>query len=213
MLPLSDLFPDMTLMVPGCPTTTMERALREAARQFCRETYAVFEATDPETTTAGEPEIDLKGLVAGQKEVVAVLEVLVDGIAARPQSRDWLRASNPAYASLAPGRPRGTYRTGETKLTLWPTPDAAYEVQFTVATAPTAGATQLEDDLVNRWKFALIGRATALLSIQPDVSYSNPKLHDWGMAQYLSGVGKARIELNRSFGREARVLVRSPSFI
>lgn len=213
MLPLTDLVPDLALMVPGCPTPTMERALREAARQFCRETYAVSEVLGPETTVAGEAEIELRGLVAGQKEVVSVLETLVDGIALPPQPLDWLRTTDARYQLRAPGAPKATYRVGETKLALWPTPDGEYTVQFLVATSPTATASHLEDDLVNRWKGALIGGALATLCVHQGVSYSAPAMSKMGLEQYRSGVGKARVELNRSFGRQTHAAPRRASFI
>lgn len=202
---LSSLFPDLVLMVPGCPEPTMERALREAARQFCRDTYVVTEYTDPTDTVAGEQVIELTGLLDSSLEVVAVLETVVDGAVVPPVPQALMRNASRAYAAAAPGAPRATYGLSERELLLWPTPDAVYTVQFLVATAPTAAATRIADDLGGRWKYALIGKAASILAIQPNQAYSSSGVATHGELQYRSEVGKARVELNRSFGRGTRV--------
>lgn len=205
---LTSLLPDLILMVPGCPEPTAERALRDAARQFCRDTYVIAELSEEIPTAAGDPTVALSDLAESQREIVGVLEMYLDGRIIKQVSRDWLRNKSRKFSSALAGTPSEAYSIGETQLRLSPTPDDAYTLQFLLATAPTATATQIADDLGNRWKHALIGRAVSILCAHPEREYTNLKLVDYGARQYFAGVGKARVEVNRSFGRDARVVMR-----
>lgn len=212
MLPISGLLPDLVLMVPGCPEPTMERAIRDAAREFCRDAAAIIELTYPDTSPAGEGVMELAGLASAQKEISSLLEVRIDGSVIGQLPLDYLRG-RVDYPTTAAGRPRAAFQTGPSQVTLWPTPDQAYDVQFLVSTAPTATATRLDPDLAGRWRSAVIHRAMAALAMQPDKSYTNPQLVAAGMALYRTEVSRARIEFNRSFGRSARVVPRGHAFL
>lgn len=209
---LTDLIPDLVLYVPGCPEPTMVRALRDAARRFCRDTYVITTLTDPAPTVVDESLVDLNDFADGQTEVIAVLDMMVDGEASASTPRDWLRNRYPRYINRS-GRPTAAYLEGETRLRLWPTPDAVYELQFVVATAPKATATQIDDDLGNRWKEAVIGKATFILASQSGVSYTSADNALLGAQMYARGVGQGRIELNRSFGRSTAVVQRGRDWV
>lgn len=212
MVKLSSLVPDLVLMVPGCPEPTMERALRDAARAFCRDTYLISELTDTTTTDPGESAVELAGLVSGQKEIVALMDVRVDGQFVGQTSIDTVRESI-GFLDATTGRPRAAYQLGSQTVMLWPTPDAAYEVQFLVVTAPTSTATQLDDDLGNRWSEAVVNKAATTLMLQPGKPYSNPQLAMVTMQSYKHDVDRARIEFNRSYGRNLHVDMRGVSFV
>lgn len=210
---LSDLYPDLVLYVPGCPDPTMERALRDAAREFCRETYAITETTDAITTVANEATVELTELATAQKEIVAALSTYVDGVMIQSIPRDSLRVRVPNYPSSDTGKPLVAYSEGEVRMRLYPVPDDAYDVIFEVATAPTARATQIDDDLGNRWKHAVIGRAVSILCQQPGTSYYDPTLAAAQYRFFMDGRNKARIERNRSFGRATFVTQRGSVWV
>lgn len=210
MKPVSDLFPYIMPRVPGCSEPLAQQAVVDAAIAFCDESMVLRERLDPITTQPGEADYELD--TPPQTRLSRVLRVQLDGVGLTALPATML----PAHAmDMLPGdKPLAfcvSRRDESFLLTLLPPPTAEFKLDIEVALAPSAGATRLPDDLVSRWRQALVYGALARLHDVPGQPFTDPVSASAATAQYLSQVKRARVESNVGHVR-ASVSVKMRSF-
>ncbi len=205
---VSDLIKEMMPYVPGCPGPVARREMVKSAQRFCRATRIIVSDVNPFTVRAGDEAIDLNDYADTQTDAIGVSELYIGGIQIVATTLQVLRSRVVDYRNTAPAQPRIFYQTTERNLAIWPKPDAAYDARVVVVCAPQNRATVFQDALGYQWREAVIGGAIAATASIPGQPYTSVDQAGRGAALFQKGVAEARIELNRSFGSDARVQMR-----
>lgn len=183
-------------MVPGCPEPTANQALIDAAIVFCEDSLAIRSQLDRFNTVVGQSQYLLEAVESGE-QVSRVMHVTFDG--APIEVIPYERVGVPPAVS---GRPLAAYavRDGaDFYLTLWPTPDTVAPVDVVAAVRPNRNATQLSDDLLNRWSDAVIHGALSRIMSIPNQPFSDPAGAQTAMLMATRASSRARVE--GSYGR------------
>jgi len=172
MKAFDQFYPYVLVDVIGCPNPLVDNALRIAAREFCETTKAVREWCDPVTTAGTETPFDFD-LSTGQ-ELVKVIKAIVNDvgyevISYKDLPNDWQAATPVDIGNKVVQLDQETYR-------VFPAPIAGDVIALQVATKPTATATTVADDLVNRFADAIAAGAKARLMLIAGQTWSNPAL-------------------------------------
>lgn len=180
MADLSVLAPGILAAAPDAPDPTIERSLREAAREFCRVTQYWVEELSPVDLVADQGAYTLT-LPSGSM-LTDLNEVRADGRPLGATTRKKLTAGDSRWPDRA-GTPREYYREGAAGLRLVPKPATASTAGLTVhaVLGPGFDAAELPDLLVNDHGEALVHGALARLLAIPGKSWS-----DGGLAAYHS---------------------------
>ena len=144
----------------GCPYPVADTALRMAAREFCEGSRAIREQSIARANgTRSTFEFDLPE----QQELVRICtakvgdyEVVVNG-----------------YTDLDSN---GVTLVDQQTFTIRPTPETNTTITIMIATKPTITATQVADDLVNRFIDQVVTGAKARLFMQNGTKWSNHAL-------------------------------------
>jgi hypothetical protein len=167
-------YPYILVDVLGCPNPVVDNALRIAAREFCQTTKAIREWSDPVIAAGGETSFDFD-LPTGQ-ELVKVIKVNVnddvdgyDVISYKDLPNDWQATTPVSIGNKVVQLDQETYR-------VFPAPVAGDVIALQIATKPTATATTVHDDLVNRFADAIAAGAKARLMASVGVAWSSPAL-------------------------------------
>jgi len=189
----ADLAPSVAVDVTGCPTFTIEEALREAAIDFCERGHAYVHEMDE---VPAEEELLLE--LPSRTRLVDVLYVTSDREPLDPIHRSDLR-----------GFARGYTRISDRALRLHGVSGSTISVRLAVAPLPTA--TSIPDEIGYRWHRAFVAGAKHRLMIKPGLPWSNPALAEFYRNEF-------EVELNRAMLRASqdgvlakrRVRMRSP---
>lgn len=167
-------YPYILIDVIGCPNPAVDNALRIAAREFCQTTKAIREWSDPVTAAGAETSFDFD-LPSGQ-ELVKIIKANVnndvDGyevISYKDLPNDWQATTPESIGNKVVQLDQETYR-------VFPAPVAGDSITLQIATKPTATATTVADDLVNRFADAIAAGAKARLMASVGVAWSNPAM-------------------------------------
>lgn len=197
MRPLTDFIPWVETHLLAVPRPLAERHLLDAARRFCRETFAVQRVTEPTDAQRGvaeyEPEVE-SGL-----EIIAVLNAWHDGTPlALPTN---MTRTNPhayhtagAISNWAP--PREAFVVEPPAIWLYPTPDKTIPgaVVFKLALAPARDASALPDELYDDWGPTIAMMAVASLAAIPGQAFTSMDMVMYGQSVYVQGVRSAKAE-------------------
>lgn len=196
----SEFLPRILPMVMGCPIPLATQALVDAAIEFCVESEAIKEDLDAFATAVGQSTYDLDS-PQPQQRVEQVVSVKVDGVEIGPAATtsDTHRGRPTAYSV--------SVLDGVTTLHLFPTPDAAYEIDARATLVPLRSATSFHEQLYERWVEQVCAGTVARLRAIPDQPFSKPDAVV-DLAKALSAAKKARSATNavRSNRVQARPL-------
>lgn len=174
MKAFDQFYPYILVDVIGCPNPVVDNALRIAAREFCQTTKAIREWSDPVIAAGGETLLYFD-LPNGQ-ELVKVIKANVnddiDGyevISYKDLPNDWQAATPESIGNKVAQLDQETYR-------VFPTPVAGDVITLQIATKPTATATTVHDDLVDRFADAIAAGTKARLMTSAGMAWSNPAL-------------------------------------
>lgn len=172
-----DFLPWVLVDAPGCPDIVAQRAVVDAAREFCEHTNAWNVLTDPIILIDRSASYDLD--VPTDGEIVKVMAVYgpLRPLVAKSLNDlgrimpNWQSATSalPLYFNSAGGR---------TQVTVYPTPLLANRAKVTprVVYKPSLLAATLPDDLVSDCREALVDGALARLMLNANKTWSNPQL-------------------------------------
>lgn len=185
---ISDLYPRLIPLVPGCPEPLATQALVDSAIAFCERSDAIRPVLDDITTAAGLAVYELDAPT--YQSVSNVLSVTVDGKALKPVFADDF-FSSPQRS----GEPVVFYTTrdaGALSLNLYPTPDKAYVLKIVAATRPLRSATAVEEDLVDLWAEAVVAGAVSRIAVIPDQPFSDLSKANYYAQQSVSKAAEAK---------------------
>lgn len=168
--PIIDRLDNIRTLVRQCPTSVLIRAYALAAREWCDRTRWLT------TTITGETEADTKRYGLGDDPHVEVF-----GIAAMSQrqgSGRWEPVTELNSGSWDPnadaGEPEKYQYVPHAAFSLYPTPDAVYDLRITAVIKPKVGVNSLEEVLLTEWDLGLEAGALYRLLRIPDQPWTNP---------------------------------------
>lgn len=191
-----------------CPEPTLVKAIRDAAREFCRHTQWLRRELEI-ATEADVAQYDLITDTAdAMLEIIGVRVVTIESASTRKR---WINPSDPMSwnPGAEPGAPSTWTYVPESQVALWPTPDDVYTLTCTVICQPLDDTEELPDDLLRKWDQTLSAGALAYLLSLPKEDWSNPNEGLVQRRMFLAGINDARNDVSRGYNT-GTVMVRIP---
>lgn len=197
---LSDFYARLLPHVTGCPEPLANQALVDAAIAFCEDSKVVRRRLDVFQTVAGQDVYEFD--VPAQQRISRITKVLISGVplvsAASEDAVFWQECQ---------GKPTvfTTVRVdSELLLKLHPVADAAYAVEVEAVLCPTRNATQLEDDLFDRWVEPVLFGAMGRIKAVPGQPFSDPVGSMAYTQRAFTTTNKAKVEAQFDSVQSAR---------
>lgn len=203
------LYPRIRACAPGVSDFFLLPAVIQAARNFCKETWA----WQVEVTLS----IDVEGTVSPKFDSNSeYYKVYTDGVALNEIYRDYLSMSTNIigiswvkkndqlfndYEFLPPLFRVNEKYQGET-----------FELNMRLALEPALDVEMLPDFLVQRYDDALVHGALSSILLYPGQDFSNPELAKYHGNWFRQRVAQAKMSLNKDFGRK-NLRVQTQKFI
>lgn len=202
----SEWFPDMLAHLPGCPTLSVERELRNAAIQFFEESRAWSAVMDPIRVAAGEADVELESDEPRQIDLVRLETAWCDGRKLDVRSVDEMDASTRENWTERDGVPHSLIQLVSGVMFLYPTPSEAVIVTLRATLRPAATATEIPDTMM-KYRETIRQGAMARLLAYPGQPWTAPDMAMVNAAAFRAGIDKANVDASRAFGR-ARIASR-----
>jgi len=188
----STLVPEILPEVIGCPDTTIERAVRDAAIEFCDTALVYTVDQDPVAVTKGLTEVDLD--IPTGARLVQVLRVMLGSYELTRMSREDLFSSGRAWQTDT-GRPQAVTFATEASIRLVPIADQSLTEKLYIrfAVTPTRAATSVPDSIAERYYLEIVFGAKATLLLIPGQTWSNPQLAMAHRSAFERGMREARL--------------------
>lgn len=182
-------------LVPGCPDPMVERALCDAAIEFCEMTQAFTERVTL-TTVVGTATytVDSQAGVPGMVQAVTLDERVLAPV--------FLEALTNAYGEAwkdHTGTPRYYLGDNEDTLRLYPKPDVVETGTMTLAIRPSRTDTQWDDRLFERYGETIADGALARLFNQAATPWVDPSAALQRRQRFLQGINKVRAKAASAF--------------
>ena len=191
MIPMKDILPEILIDIPNCPNPIAQRALRDCLMDFCRRSEAWHVRQEYGVTIADQPNAVLE--LPEHTRFVKVLSLTHDGQSLNPASEKML--DNQVYDWRShKGAPRSFFEVAGQEVRLYPTPTETTTgtLSGTIAISPTRSATDIDEDLFDRWLEGIVAGTQYRLFLMPDKSWTNPQLAAILMDKYETVIGHAQ---------------------
>jgi len=206
MVNVSEFRTYVTPHLIGVSDMLVDRAIVDAAIEFCEGSLIVAETFDTFTTAIGTPDYDLDA-PTGQR-VIRVMRAWCDASEMTAMAADDMPLGAYGSVSSSLSRPQAFHEISAGVMGLYPIPDAAYTVTIRAALKPNRNATQLADVLWEGWADTIADGALARLYGQLSQQWGNTALSIVHTQRFRVGINRALIEAHRQFTRaEARISV------
>ena len=183
--------------VHGCTYAVAERAVRNAAREFCERTGVLRTSLDPVVTHGAISIYPFDA--ASQMEVVKVLSASLDG--------QELALLLPDEAGSGA---RGLVVLNPAEFLLQPVPATGQKVLVTATLTPSLKATGIDDLVYARHAEAIAQGAKARLYDMAEQPFSNPERAAKARENFEEAVGKCARDASKGYSRAPQRTV--PSF-
>lgn len=202
-----DVFlPYINPKVPGCPDPLVKSALVTAATDFCTRSQIWHERLAAVSVTSGSFPYTVP--VSSHAELIRLLSAYAGTSKMTPAS----------YAELdtvydwdtQTGTPSRYLFNASGKLIAYPLPNTAMDLRLRIVNTVARDATVLEDFLYERWRDELVHGALAVLTSQPNRSWSNAEQYVLHANKFEQGVSKARIEAERNLSTNDAYVAQRP---
>jgi hypothetical protein len=192
--------------IPGVPDTALQAAVRSASIEFCDQSMYWIYDHDPITTLADINEYDLDAPCDGIP--ARVLVAFFNDIPLVPKSEDQLVNLFGDNWRDRTGDPRYYLQDRYEDLIVAPCPTerTANAITLRIAVKPTQSSTEIDSDVYEQWAEYIGYGARARLHEIPNQMYSDPAMSARCWAMFKYGIGKAKIERNRSLTRARQFL-------
>lgn len=181
MAALSDLYPYILPHVPSTPEPAIDRAIVDAATEFCRQSLTWQQRTDPIQLIPGVREYDVDVIGCEPVRVLAAVIVGDRALDRRPVAAADLTET---------GAPVGFVQPVPRLIELTEAPVRADSLVLRVAVEPSMGAVTLDDALVRYWREPIAaGALMRLLLQQGDVNRASV-----AAPAFQGGVERARAQ-------------------
>ena len=198
--------------VPGCPGAMIDRAVRQAAIEFCRFTRTWREALDPFRARDGvaEYELDLPACAL----IESVVFAQHNGVEILPTTEQTLVDTGDTWRTQEATQVTNYYLKDRNLLRVYPIPDTttAKALDVVVALKPAQDATELPEILFNDHLEALGHGALQRLKAMPRKSWSAPEDVQYHMAQFERMKKDEKAERLNDYTRESTLRVRPASY-
>lgn len=181
MATLSALHPYVVPHFPNVPEPAIDRAILDGAIQFCRDSLAWQESTDPIQVIAGVAEYDVEPV--SNAEPIRVLAAVK---AHAHLDRALLAGSDITQVGEVTGFVQPVPRV----VRLVSVPEEGTSIVLRVALEPKATATTLDDSLVRYWKEPIAAAAKQRLAL----TYGDINQAQIAEQQYQFGLSRARAQ-------------------
>lgn len=202
MIPLSDFYPRIRLGAIRIPAPVLDRAILDAVRFLCDETWvqeedlALFNAAQDQGTYTLAPPDDM--------EIIVARDLEFDGVPLRPRTLQWLRKHMPKWRALDSSTPRLYTSLKPAEITLIPAPDANLVdgIFVRAAVRPAYSATQVEDQFLTEFGECVINGAMFFVFSQNDKDWTDQSLAKNHNGVFMREISKAKIRQQDSFTSE-----------
>ena len=196
----SDFYDYVVPELPGLANTDMvDLHLRDAAIDFCEQTWVLVGDHDPVSTIADIYEYELDS-PESQCECFAIKQAWIDDSPIEPISMDDLWAANIDWRTSS-GQPSKFAQQDYENVLLYAVPDAVYTLTMVVALRPTVTATGVPDRFYADYRKAIAFAAKANLMAQPAKPWSNPDKSTYYQTLYQAEITKTTVLVNRARAR------------
>lgn len=182
-------------LVPGCPDPMVERALCDAAIEFCELTQAFVQratlrARNGRATYEVQSDDGIPGMVQGVTLADRVLSpVFIEALTNR-YGEEWQNHT---------GTPRHYLADNEDTLRLYPIPEADETGTLTLTTRPGRADTQWDDRLYERYGEVVADGALARLLNQVSTPWAAPDLALQRRQRFMQGINKVRAKVASAY--------------
>lgn len=193
--------------VPGCPELAAIQAVKDTVIQFAERTLIHQVDHDPVSTVAKIADYDLDAPVSGTK-IIKIMKLWYSGTPIDPAAPD--DVNDPTVYNQRVGDYQTQYGTPRTYLqkdpstfSLFPIPEKSLlnAVTIRVALAPLRNSVECDDIFYEYWVEPIAAGAVARLQMSQNKAYSNPRLAQASMAEYMVGINEARQKASRGYTR------------
>lgn len=179
-------------LVPGCPDPVVERAICDAAIEFCEMTQAFQERASLNIKTSKPtypltPSNGIAGMVLGvtgaNERVIA--PVYIDALT-NAYGEEWKNHT---------GTPKHYLADDEDTLRLYPIPEADESGTLTIVTRPSRSDSEWDDRLYERYGEIIADGALGRLLLQTGTTWADPESGQFRRAKFQQGVSKVRAKI------------------
>lgn len=188
------LSPDVLATAPACPTLTILREVRNAARELCERAKCYRVDVENEPVASGE--VHFYFYMPDNTQLVAPIDLTLNGDPLLPSSPQLLNEVDPEWRSET-GQPCRYIRSTENidAIRLYPIPEQAYAtpgLYGEIAVKPTRAATNIEELFLDRYHDALVAGALSRLLMIPKKPWSDPGMGGHYKNQFEQKIIEAR---------------------
>lgn len=201
-----DVFlPEILQYTPNVPEFVAINAIRNTTIDFCTKTLYWQVNLDPITPVVGQSTYEVQ--VPSETKLLTTLQAYYNEVLLIPQSAEEL-ANIYRYTDwrTVEGHPQYITQVRRSEIILAPIPQivsSGDEVNLKVAIAPTRDSTEVSADLFESFLDVLSNGARAMLYRTPGQPYFDRTSAKECDAEYRSGIGRARIEMNKGLARSS----------
>jgi hypothetical protein len=170
VISLDEFLPRVYLHVPACSDPLARQALVDSCIQFCEKSEVLRQDLDPLTVSANVSSYELTPPEESHT-FARILSVVIDGTPLHGVFEHDVKNLRPS--SEGPKAFHTTRKDNEFRLHLYPTPDKATTATVHAVLRPTRAATEVDDELFERWVDAVVDGAIARITRLPDQPYSD----------------------------------------
>lgn len=189
-----EFLPEVLPFVPGCADIVAINAIRNAAIEFCADSYYWQELQDPNTVTASDLPYDIDAAMGAQ--CIQILDCIVNGKSIRPLRMDFMDANVINWRVLTSPEVLEYYQINPGQVCLYPIPDQAVTMQIRAAYTPLRNSTGIEQYVYQNYLEGIAAGALARL-----LRTSNPTLAATFEATFRNEKFEARVDAEKSFSR------------
>ena len=190
MAAYSSLVKEVLPYVPLCPDSLVEQNIRSAAIEFCERSKAYILDMDPFNTTAGVYEYDFD--VPTGTEVHQVLYMTEDGNDMDPISPRSLELNYPDWRDRT-GNPHVYLQKTSTTFWVVPVPSGSKQIIASVALKPTRTSNNLDTNITNQYRDAIIYGALYRLLRIPNREWTDVGAAREYLAQFNTEITQAEL--------------------
>ena len=199
----ADWTADVAIDVPGCPSFTIEDAVKKTVIDFCERTHWIKRSVAPISVTGGAAERSFASPVIGSGEcVLAILKAWYLEEPLNVYGPDDVEDEWPDWKTRT-GDPECIVLESISSYYLVPAPtgNVADALRLKVAIGYTVAAASCDDSILQHWRLAIADGAKArLLSIQ-NQAWTNFALAGAYQQQYLAATKSASVRAIRTPAR------------
>jgi hypothetical protein len=210
----STMVPEISAMLPGCPSLVIERTVRKMAIDLCQRGRVWTQSCTPFVTVAGTYEYALTLSVA-YAEPIDIMDAYVIDADGTKTPVVWkpykaVRASRPEWPEDDDGLPIyvTTDLTGYASFV--PVPDSVVTAYVKVYARPIATATEIPTWLYNEFQRELFHGTIHELMAMPDRPWSNAKMAEYHGKQWTYLLSQATIRAGQEYNTDSQAVQMRP---